>query len=174
MSHQSNFINKYSEDVIRATSGTELFPSVKMAQMILESGWGKSYNATKANNFFGIKKGIGWTGEVITLNTPNDANKKSVFRKYGSPLESIKDHTNFLYANPRYKKNGVFSALTPEAQIKSISASGYAESSYYTDTLLSLIKKYDLKKLDYKQKVNPFLNWYSPLVFFFFLSSLLS
>lgn len=174
MSYQSNFINKYSEDVIKATSGTELFPSVKMAQMILESGWGKSYNATKANNFFGIKKGIGWTGEVITLNTPNDANKKSVFRKYNSALDSIIDHTSFLYANPRYKNNGVFSALTPEAQIKAISNSGYAESSYYSDTLLSLLKKYDLKKLDYKQKVNPFLTWYSPLIFFFSLLSFYS
>jgi peptidoglycan endopeptidase LytF len=167
MSFQSDFINKYSDDVIKATSGTELFPSVKMAQMILESGWGKSYNAIKANNFFGIKKGTGWTGAVITLNTPNDANKKSVFRKYDSPLESIKDHTNFLLLNPRYKKNGVFSALTPQEQIKAISNSGYAESSFYTDSILQLIKKYDLKKLDYKQKVNPFLTWYSPLVFFF-------
>jgi flagellum-specific peptidoglycan hydrolase FlgJ len=168
---KKEFLDKYSDAVIRATSGTELYPSVKMAQMIVESGWGSSKNAILANNMFGIKKGVGWTGQTLTLNTPNDANKKSVFRKYDSPEDSIRDHTSFLVANPRYKKNGVFSATSPEAQAYAIEKSGYAEALNYGDYLITLIRQNNLKQLDKKQKVNPFAKFifYSPLVFFFSL-----
>ena len=166
MSFKIDFINKYSNDVIKATSGTKLFPSIKMAQMILESGWGKDITAVKANNFFGIKKGIGWTGEIYTFKTPKDANKISVFRKYESPLDSIKDHTNFLLKNKRYTTAGVFEALTPEQQIKALQKGGYAESLNYVNTILSIVKTNNLKSLDKKQKLNP-LTWFSPLVFFF-------
>ena len=171
---KKEFLDKYSDAVIRATSGTELYPSVKMAQMIVESGWGSSDTVKYANNMFGIKKGIGWTGKTITFNTPNDANKKSVFRKYDSPEDSIKDHTSFLLKNPRYKKNGVFSATSPEAQCYAIEKSGYAEADNYADYLITLIRQNKLKQLDNKQKVNPFANFifYSPLVFFFSFFSL--
>lgn len=56
MSSQTDFINKHKDSVIQATKGTNLFPSVKMAQMIIESGWGKSANARLANNFSELKK----------------------------------------------------------------------------------------------------------------------
>jgi flagellum-specific peptidoglycan hydrolase FlgJ len=168
------FLDKYSDAVVSATSGTELYPSVKMAQMIVESGWGSSKNAILANNMFGIKKGVGWKGDVITLKTSRDSQKFSVFRKYDSPEDSIKDHTSFLLKNPIYKKNGVFSATTPEAHAYALDRSGYAEADNYGDYLITLIKQNNLKQLDNKQKVNPFANfvWYSPLVFFFSLLSL--
>lgn len=163
------FLDKYSDAVVSATSGTQLYPSVKMAQMIIESSWGSSDTVKYANNMFGIKKGSGWNGKVITFNTPNDANKKSVFRKYDSPEDSIKDHTSFLLSNPRYKKNGVFSATSPEAQANALERAGYAEGLNYGDKLITLIRQNNLKQLDKKQKVNPFANfvWYSPLIFFF-------
>jgi flagellum-specific peptidoglycan hydrolase FlgJ len=166
---KKDFFDKYSDSVVRATSGTQIYPSVKMAQMIVESGWGSSDNAKYANNMFGIKKGVGWTGKTITFSTPRDANKKSVFRKYDSPEDSIKDHTTFLIKNPIYKKNGVFSATTPEAQCYALERSGYAEAPDYGDYLITLIRQNKLKQLDNKQKVNPFANFifYSPLVFFF-------
>jgi flagellum-specific peptidoglycan hydrolase FlgJ len=148
MSKQTDFIEKYSDSVVRATAGTKLFPSVKMAQMIIESGYGKSANATKGNNFFGIKKGYNWSGETIILNTPRDAVKKSEFRKYKNAEESIKDHSNFLIKNKRYTTAGVFNARTPEEQIKAIAKGGYAESKNYANTIIKLINQYNLKKLD--------------------------
>jgi len=148
MSAQTDFINKHKESVIEATKGTKLFPSVKMAQMIIESGWGKSANARLANNFFGIKKGTGWKGQTIVLNTPKDGKPVSTFRKYPSVLDSIKDHSDFLIKNKRYEKNGVFNAKTPEQQIHAIFIAGYAEGKKYETNLNNLIRQYNLKELD--------------------------
>ena len=148
MSSQTDFINKHKQSVIDATKGTKLFPSVKMSQMIIESGWGKSANARLANNYFGIKKGTGWTGETIVLNTPKDGKPVSTFRKYKSVLDSVKDHSSFLIKNKRYENNGVFSATTPEQQVKAIFKAGYAEAKNYENTLNKLIAQYNLKELD--------------------------
>ena len=148
MSKQTDFIEKYGDSVVRATAGTKLFPSVKMAQMIIESGWGKDLTVTKGNNFFGIKKGYNWNGETMTLNTPKDGKPVSVFRKYKNAEESIKDHSNFLIKNKRYTTAGVFNARTPEEQIKAIAKGGYAESKNYANTIIKIINDNNLKKLD--------------------------
>lgn len=148
MSNQTDFIEKHKLSVVEATKGTKLFPSVKMAQMIIESGWGKDVTARLANNYFGIKKGVGWTGETIVLNTPRDGKPVSTFRKYKTVKDSVIDHSNFLIKNKRYEKNGVFSAITPEQQVKAIKQAGYAEAKNYENTLNNLIRQYNLKELD--------------------------
>lgn len=148
MSKQTDFINKHSSAVIQSTKGTKLFPSVKMAQMIIESGWGGSANARLANNYFGIKKGVGWNGPTIWLNTPRDANPRSEFRKYPSAAASIKDHSDFLIKNKRYTTAGVFEARTPEDQIRALVKGKYAESSNYFNALMDIINQNNLKSLD--------------------------
>ena len=153
MSKQTDFISKHKEDVIRATDGTGIFPSVKMAQMILESGWGEDAPVKLANNYFGIKKGTNWNGPTVELKTSKDAKKVNVFRKYATPIDSIKDHSSFLISNPRYAKNGVFTATTPEAQIQAIANAGYAESKNYANTIIGIINSNKLKELD-KQASN--------------------
>lgn len=152
MSKQTDFIAKHKQAVIEATYNTGIFPSVKMAQMILESGWGESANARLANNYFGIKKGVGWEGDTITLKTPKDASKTNVFRKYATPYDSIVDHSSFLIKNKRYENAGVFKAKTPEEQIKAIANAGYAEASDYVPKLNSVIKSNNLKQLDEEAK----------------------
>ena len=123
-----------------------------MAQMIIESGWGESANARLANNYFGIKKGVGWTGDTITLKTPKDASKTNEFRKYKTPFDSIVDHSSFLIKNKRYENAGVFKAKTPEEQIQAIAKAGYAEANDYVPTLNSVIKSNNLKQLDEEAK----------------------
>ena len=148
MSFQTDFINKHKQAVVNSVSGTGIFPSVKMAQMILESGWGKDAPVILANNYFGIKAGSSWKGEKIALSTPKDGSKVNYFRKYASVSDSIKDHSNILVGKDRYIKSGVFSAKTPEEQAHALSKGGYAESKNYAGTLITLIDKYDLKNLD--------------------------
>lgn len=150
---RQDFIYKYSSDVIDATCGTNLFPSVKMAQMIIESAdgngvAGNGITFVQANNAFGIKEGIGWSGPVKSFSTPNDANPVSVFRVYPSIKDSIVDHTYFLEKNSRYKNAGVFDAKTPEEQIKAIANAGYAESPTYASAIIKIINDYNLKDLD--------------------------
>lgn len=152
-----DFINKHADAVIKSVEGTGLFPSLKMAQMIIESsgkdengkfGIGKGTAVRRANNYFGIKADKSWTGKKVQLNTPKDGKPVSMFRVYDTALDSLKDHTRFLQINPRYKNNGVFTAKTPQAQAKALQAAKYSESATYDKTLISLIKAYNLEQLD--------------------------
>lgn len=127
----------------KVTDGTGIFPETLLAIAIVESQgrlkgiWypGASPLARLANNFFGIKRGSGWTGETIRLATPNDADKVSTFRKYPSFEASAKDFVNFLQVNQRYRKAGVFDADSYQEQIISIARAGYAEGTSYADII---------------------------------------
>jgi flagellum-specific peptidoglycan hydrolase FlgJ len=91
--------------------------------------------AKKANNFFGIKKGVNWKGKTIDLPTPGDADKISTFRVYNSFEQSAKDYINFLKVNSRYTKAGVFKAPNYQEQIIAIARAGYAEAPNYADII---------------------------------------
>jgi mannosyl-glycoprotein endo-beta-N-acetylglucosaminidase/stage II sporulation protein P len=152
---RQQFIDKYSQDVIDSTCGTGIFPSVKMAQMIIEGAdskgvAGEGITFRLANNAFGIKADSSWTGEKKSFNTPNDGKPVSWFRVYPSIKDSIADHTRFLQKNSRYTKSGVFTAKTPEEQTDALAKAGYSEKPYpqYATALNQMIKLYNLKKLD--------------------------
>lgn len=150
---RQDFIKKYANDVVAATRNTGLFPSVKMAQLIIESAdskgvSGKGITFVKANNGFGIKADKSWEGQKMPFNTPNDATKINYFRVYPSIKDSIMDHTNFLLSNNRYKLNGVFNAKTPQEQTRALQLSRYAENPNYANGLNAMIKAYDLERLD--------------------------
>ena len=153
-----DFIKKYRDDVVNSTLGTGIFPSVKMAQMIIESAdrfgkSGKGITFVKANNAIGIKANKGWTGEKMAFNTPKDGQPVNYFRVYPSVKDSIVDHTNFLKVNPRYTKAGVFDAKSPAEQLLALQKSGYAESQTYAQELAKIIKNYALEELDKVQVV---------------------
>jgi flagellum-specific peptidoglycan hydrolase FlgJ len=148
-----DFIKLHQQDVIDATRGTGIFPSVKMAQMIIESSNnmgvpGAGITATQANNYFGIKANSSWTGEKKAFNTPKDGQPVNYFRVYPTVKDSIVDHTVFLQHNPRYTTAGVFSAKSPADQLIALQKSGYSESPVYASSLAKIIKDYGLEELD--------------------------
>lgn len=153
-----DFIKKWRDAVIESTAGTGYFPSVKMAQMIIESAdrngkSGKGITFVKLNNAFGIKASKGWTGEKEALNTPKDGQPVNYFRKYKTVQDSIADHTNFLKVNPRYTKAGVFDAKSPAEQLVALQKSGYSESPVYAQELAKIIQNYNLMELDKVQDI---------------------
>lgn len=141
------FLDRYALECVEACQGTGIFPSVTIAQAILESGWGGS---TIGNNMFGIhahnQYSPYWNGEYVEA---TDAGRPAKFRKYASTADSIKDHTYFLENNGRYA--AALKASTPEEQCRLLKAAGYAESDTYADNLISLINRYDLKQYDKKK-----------------------
>ena len=150
---RNEFVEKYAPIAKIASKGTGLFPSVFMAQAILESGNGNSSLATKGNNFFGIKADKSWTGPIVTMKTREVINGKEVyvdapFRAYKNPTDSFLDRVNFLTSMSRYRNAGVFIAPTPEAQAKALQKAGYATDPVYADLLIKLINQNDLKKYD--------------------------
>ena len=142
MSVNLDYINQHFDASVKATKGTKLFPEVALIESMLESGNGKSYLASKYNNYFGIKADSSWNGKKVTLPTTEYKNgvKYTVnanFRAYNSFEDSVKDWVNFLKSNPRYTQNGVFDATTVEDQFRALKKSGYATAPTYDITLIN-------------------------------------
>ena len=83
--------------------------SVTIAQAILESGWGGSELATRANNYFGIKcAAVASPHQIGCIDKAtwehlngNDVTVTASFRRYASMRDSFLDHGLFL-TKPRY------------------------------------------------------------------------
>ena len=127
-----------------------------IAQAILESNWGKSSLAREARNLFGIKASKDWTGEVYKKQTKEQKPTGEVytitadFRKYGSYLESIKDHDKFFVSTPwrvqNYKK--VLEAKNYKTQALSLRECGYATDLNYGHKLIQPIERLGLQQYD--------------------------
>lgn len=153
---QSDFIYSIIAGARESYEKYNIFPSVTIAQAILESGWGKSGLATSANNLFGIKANGSWDGATVNMRTAEytSNNKKyyinADFRKYSSFSESVVDHGKFLSENSRYDKHGVFTAQTPKAQAEALQRAGYATSPTYAEKIVGVINSYNLTQYDAK------------------------
>ena len=152
----SKFKSVYGPIMKDAVKGTPLFASVKLAQMALETGWGRS-TISGANNLFGIKgksyhsKNQYWDGSIQDANTEEvyDGKRGTYrlgFRKYKSPYDSIMDHNRLLLQAPRYQP--VRDAKTPEDQARALKAAGYATGLKYAEKLIQIINDYGFKEFD--------------------------
>ena len=141
--------------------------SVTIAQCILESGWGQSGLAKKANNLFGIKAGASvnswseysaWDGVSYVQTTTGeqlaDGSHVTIvakFRAYPSFKESIADHSAYLIhsqknGKPRYP--GIDQVTDYRTAFWIIQMGGYATSHNYAETLCAVVEKYDLTRFD--------------------------
>ncbi|MGC3944814.1 MAG: glucosaminidase domain-containing protein [Chryseolinea sp.] len=153
------YILKHAPHVIRALTRTRLFPSIMIAQALLESADkygtpGNSLLAAKFNNHFGIKADVSWVGQKVGLSTNEFVagamtKVKAWFRVYQHAFQSFDDRIQFLIANPRYKSGGVFKALDAGEQAMALQRSGYATDPGYASKLMKLIYKFNLEKLDH-------------------------
>ncbi|NQX62552.1 glycoside hydrolase family 73 protein [Paenibacillus qinlingensis] len=122
--------------------GSPIFPSVRIAQAILETG-GK-INAW--NNLVGYKVGNGvqtpyWRGDRVSVSTWEFINEENVtvpgdFRVYNSIEDGFRDQ-DLLFQAARY--SAVRSASTPQTQTAALQKSGYATDPAYTSKLNSII-----------------------------------
>jgi len=161
---RTEYINKFKNIVIEATRGMGLFPSVLMAQAILESSdkngaAGEGFLAKYYNNHFGVKADSSWQGKKVKVMTREVISGKEVtlpdfFRVYEKAEQSFKDRNQFLVSNSRYKKAGVFDAPTPEAQAEALQRAGYATDPNYAAKVKGLIQSLNLKALDEAAKKN--------------------
>lgn len=149
---------KFIQSIVDSLKGQKLniLPSVTIAQAILESNWGKSSLAKEACNLFGIKASKDWSGEVYKKQTKEQKPTGEVytitadFRKYGSYLESIKDHDKFFVSTPwrreNYKK--VLEAKNYKNQALALRECGYATDLNYGTKLIQLIERLGLQQYD--------------------------
>lgn len=153
---QKNFIKMVGEAAKKDMQTSHILASITTAQAILESAYGTSELAKKANALFGIKKN-GWTGKTYTVKSKEEENGKlvwrtSVFRKYNSYAESIVDHSSYLKTRKADGKNLTYKKVVGECNYKkaaqALQNAGYSSYSNYANMLCNLIKKYKLTQYD--------------------------
>ena len=150
---QQEFIDAVASVAMDTHKEYGIYPSVTIAQAILESAWGKSGLAIQANNLFGIKADSSWKGPILELPTIEHVNGGiihiiSKWRVYEKWEDSVLDHGKFLRENPRYEKAGVFESANYKEQVMAIHNAGYATDPNYTNLVCGLIESYELYKFD--------------------------
>ena len=121
--------------------------SITLAQGLLESGYGLSELAVKGNNHFGIKCHNNWTGGRMYY---DDDKKGECFRKYKSPEESYRDHSDFLRYRDRYKFLFDYKITDYKSWVNGLKKEGYATDPGYPTKLINLIETYELYEYDKK------------------------
>jgi len=136
--------------------GSPIFPSVRIAQSGLETGW----KIPPWNNLGGYKVGSGkltpyWRGKIVTKGTWEVYDGKRVdataaFRAYDSVEDFFRDQ-DLLFENKRY--TGVRTAQSPEEQADMLQACGYATDPQYAQKLRNIIAAHNLKRYDTEAEV---------------------
>lgn len=130
------FVDKYGQMAFETGKKFGIPYEAILAQAIIESGYGGSKLTQQANNFFGIKAGTGWTGQVINFQTAEQDASGNVyyvnaaFRKYANPQDGFDGYGDFITKNSRYKPALAFPG-DPIAYISAIKAAGYATDVAY-------------------------------------------
>jgi len=144
-----DYIKKYKDDAISEMERAGVPASITLAQGMLESGYGNSELARKANNHFGIKCHSDWSGPVFRV---DDDKKDECFRKYESVWYSYRDHSNFLKGKQRYASLFELKITDYKGWAKGLRKAGYATNKKYARLLIDLIERYDLNQFVEKNK----------------------
>lgn len=139
------YVEKYAALAIDEMYRSGVPASITLAQGLLESRYGLSELATKGNNHFGIKCHNNWQGGKVYH---DDDAKGECFRKYDSPEESFRDHSDFLRYRDRYKFLFDLEVNDYKGWAHGLKKAGYATDPAYPAKLIKLIEDYKLYKFD--------------------------
>lgn len=155
--HEQEFLTATVPGAQACQKATGVPASVTLAQAILESGWGGSELAQKANNYFGIKSGAhAKPDEYMEFPTIEyvDGHREpemAAFAAYKSAAGSFIAHGLLLSQSKRY---------TPAMEVKNDPAKfcdelqhcGYSTSPVYAEQLQKLIREFDLTQYDAEEQ----------------------
>lgn len=150
-----SFFIKWAPYAMDSEKRTGIKASVTLAQMALESSWGKS---DICNNVFGIKANKSWKGPVCYANTSEQGADGSYrinagFRAYNSFEESFDDHAAFFHQNSRY--SNMLKMQNPFEIANELQRVTYATDWQYANKLKKLMMDDNLMSLDRDRGINP-------------------
>lgn len=154
---QEQFINKIAPAAQKAAQTNGLYPSVMIAQAILESNWGTSTASQAPNyNLFGIKGNYAGTGVSLATSEWNAEHDfyqtNATFRKYPSMAASFQDYAHILRqgiaSDPNYYRGTWRQSTTSYRDATAWLQGRYATDPNYAAKLNRLIKNYQLNKYD--------------------------
>lgn len=141
----SSYIERYKDLAISEMKRTGVPASITLAQGMVESDYGRSTLATKANNHFGIKCHNDWTGPLIRH---HDDKRNECFRKYDRPEDSFYDHSDFLVSGSRYRSLFDLKITDYKGWAHGLKKAGYATNPDYANMLIRKIEEYSLYVFD--------------------------
>lgn len=163
---KAEFIKEFAPYAVEDMKKNGILASVKIAQGILESGYGNTELAKNALNFFGMKcnlSGNTWAGSTwdgvskYTKVTKEDDGKGNLhdetadFRKYNSIAESIGDHSAYLLGamnGSKKRYEGLQGEKDPCKAITIIKNGGYATDTTYIEKIMRIITESNLTQYD--------------------------
>lgn len=146
--YQGEFINELAGPAQNLHGETQLFPSIIIAQAILESDWGQSDLAKSANNLFGVKGEHNSQSVIMKTDEYIDGERITIddqFKKYDNVQQAMEDHLVFL-KGASYQP--VLSATDYREAAIALQAGGYATDPRYADKLIELIEQFELNQYD--------------------------
>jgi hypothetical protein len=118
---------------------------------MIEGAAGTSKLAHDYHNHFGLKCGSKWKGPSVNMKTKEEytpgtlTSIKDNFRVYPDDVAGVAGYYDFIntsrYANLK-------TATTAQQYAERLKADGYATSSSYVNTLMSVVSKYNLTQYD--------------------------
>ncbi|MFW5663535.1 MAG: glucosaminidase domain-containing protein [bacterium] len=142
----TDYINTYQDIAMEEMRKHGIPASIKLAQGILESGFGNSDLAVIANNHFGIKC-HGWQGGTFYK---DDDRADECFRAYDDPLQSFRDHSEFLTHRARYAALFELEVTDYKGWAQGLRRAGYATNPRYPQLLIGVIERNNLHEIDAK------------------------
>jgi len=131
----------------KAAQELKINPDVLIAQVALETGWGKHviHNRHGENSFnlFNIKAGSGWQGNKVNVSTLEyqggvAAIEKADFRQYNNYADSFSDYVRLMKNNPRYQ-DVVQTGKNSAAYADALQSAGYATDPEYANKIKQIL-----------------------------------
>lgn len=150
-----HFIDEIAPIAVKLNQQTGgVLPSIIIAQAILESNYGESELAVKANNLFGIKGS--YNGMSVKMSTIEYKNNKSYtieaeFRAYPDLKSALIDHTKLILDGTSWNKDqyyDVLAAANYQEAARALKKSHYSTDPKYPEKLIAIIEQYNLGKYD--------------------------
>jgi uncharacterized FlgJ-related protein len=142
---RTQYIDQWNDVAQNNMQEYKIPASIILAQGILESSFGNSDLAQKANNHFGIKCHSSWTGDKFFK---DDDAKNECFRSYSHALESYRDHAVFLTNGKRYAELFTLDISDYKAWAQGLKKAGYATHPQYAEKLIKVVEENQLYRFD--------------------------
>lgn len=151
--YRGDFLREVGPAALVSAKKNKIYPSVVLAQGVLESGWGRSNLAVQHNNLFGVKGRKGHRSVLIhTLESVRGktVRRDAYFRNFSSWSESIAYHGALLGSSHYYQ---FAKPLARDARhYLELIAPRYASQPDYADYVSVLIDAYQLDRWDFVLK----------------------
>lgn len=145
----SLYLDNYLDEALEVSEFSGIPPAIILAMGGLESGWGSSELARKANNHFGIKgdpekEPVYWKFTEESQAGSRDSMARASFRKYPNVLACYKGLARHLKRKPRYDWLFRIPRHRFDRWAVGLEVSGYATDPEYGEKLIGIIKKHKL------------------------------